>query len=458
MRELKRYKEELVAIALLSILFVAIRWTTIHYWNDAPGGVEVVDLPGGPEMVDAQGDILQGMEGKLPVQYDLRSETETIAWTILRMVIYALFAWLGVRVMMPDGYKWMKQQFQFARLTDREKWQLVIKLFMVFFFGLVALHMSGNDTRQCVLSSARADLGVREATGHNDGARVEAYQKHVGIPAHGPYCAGFVSTHLDACGVDNPRSGWSPDYAAPKDRVWTTHKAVRMPLPADVFTLYFPSMGRVGHTGLVERVDGRYLVTLEGNTNGGGSRDGDGVYRRRRELRKVYAVTNYIHDENDALGAVRHHAAGRLQGQASALHQRDHHTRQRGGEASATRYAHLGAPRKCGAAHTYATGPGAAPGAAEQRKCTPHPLGPQRPAEGGLCMRQRVHQGTPSGYLDARAAYARAAHHGRARGNANRYAALGVVGARKRARPFGMDTSKTLVASLDAAQTRLTWQ
>lgn len=456
--ELKTYRQELVAILALSVMLWAVRWLTIHYWNDAPSGVEVVDTPAGPQMVDAQGDVLQGMEGQLPTQYDLRSETETIAWTVLRMVIYALFAWLGVRVMMPDGYKWMKQQFLFERLTDREKWQLVIKLFMVFFFGLVALHMSGNDTRQCVLSSARADLGVREATGHNDGARVEEYQRHVGIPAHAPYCAGYVSTHLDACGVDNPRSGWSPDYAAPKDRVWTPRKVVRMPLPADVFTLYFPSMGRVGHTGFVERVDGRYLVTLEGNTNGGGSRDGDGVYRRRRELRKVYAVTNYIHDENDALGAVRHRAANRLQGQAAAFDQRNDHTRQRGGEGGAARYAHLGASRQCGAAHAHATRPGAAPGAAEQRQCTPHSLGAQRPAQGRLCVRQRCDQGEAAGHLDARAPYTRAAHNGPARGNAARYTTLGLVGARKCARPHRVDTSKTLVASLDAAQTSLTWQ
>ncbi len=52
--------------------------------------------------------------------------------------------------------------------------------------------------------------------------------------------------------------------------------------PADVFGIWFHSMGRVAHVGLVERNEGEWLVTLEGNTNGGGLRDGDGVYRRRR--------------------------------------------------------------------------------------------------------------------------------------------------------------------------------
>src|SRR5215831_6759968 len=35
-----------------------------------------------------------------------------------------------------------------------------------------------------------------------------------------------------------------------------------------------------GHTGLVERVDGVVLTTIEGNTNTGGSREGIGALRR----------------------------------------------------------------------------------------------------------------------------------------------------------------------------------
>lgn len=38
--------------------------------------------------------------------------------------------------------------------------------------------------------------------------------------------------------------------------------------------------GGAGHTGLVEAIDGGRLITLEGNTNDGGSREGVGVFRR----------------------------------------------------------------------------------------------------------------------------------------------------------------------------------
>ena len=35
-----------------------------------------------------------------------------------------------------------------------------------------------------------------------------------------------------------------------------------------------------GHTGLVEKISGSLLTTIEGNTNDNGSREGIGVFRR----------------------------------------------------------------------------------------------------------------------------------------------------------------------------------
>src|SRR5690606_39153725 len=93
-----------------------------------------------------------------------------------------------------------------------------------------------------------------------------------------------------------------PAFAQPADQVWTPRKASRSPRPGDVFSIYFPSLGRVGHVGLVASFDGRYINTIEGNPSGPGSREGDGVYARRRELSKVHAITNYIHDGRDGAG------------------------------------------------------------------------------------------------------------------------------------------------------------
>ena len=46
--------------------------------------------------------------------------------------------------------------------------------------------------------------------------------------------------------------------------------------------------GRTGHAGIVAEVMGESLVTIEGNTNDDGSREGIGVFlRRSRKIRQI---------------------------------------------------------------------------------------------------------------------------------------------------------------------------
>ena len=60
-------------------------------------------------------------------------------------------------------------------------------------------------------------------------------------------------------------------------------------------TYYYPNLGRVGHVGFLEKTDmDGYFITIEGNTNGAGSREGDGVYKKKRDPNKVNAVSRYI--------------------------------------------------------------------------------------------------------------------------------------------------------------------
>ncbi|WP_235012527.1 hypothetical protein [Pedobacter africanus] len=44
-----------------------------------------------------------------------------------------------------------------------------------------------------LLSIARAEIGVREATGRNDGTRIEHYLAAVGLDKGHAYCAAFIS-------------------------------------------------------------------------------------------------------------------------------------------------------------------------------------------------------------------------------------------------------------------------
>lgn len=65
------------------------------------------------------------------------------------------------------------------------------------------------------------------------------------------------------------------------------------PRPGDVFSLYYKNLGRIGHTGIVESWGETYVTTIEGNTNEDGSRDGDGVWRKKRLIKTIYRVSRW---------------------------------------------------------------------------------------------------------------------------------------------------------------------
>jgi hypothetical protein len=60
--------------------------------------------------------------------------------------------------------------------------------------------------------------------------------------------------------------------------------------PGDVFSVWNKYIKRIGHVGIVEQVlpSGKFVVTIEGNTNGSGSRDGGGVCRLTRPIKQIY--------------------------------------------------------------------------------------------------------------------------------------------------------------------------
>ncbi|MHA4896275.1 C40 family peptidase [Pedobacter sp. PWIIR3] len=133
---------------------------------------------------------------------------------------------------------------------------------------------------------AEAELWVREATGHNDGQRVEDYLAAVDLKKGQPYCAAFISWVFQQAGYAAPRTGWSPN-------LFPTSKLVKAAEPGNVFGIYFPALKRIAHCGLVTGVQGDWVKTIEGNTDGSGGREGDGVYRRLRHKRAIKAYADW---------------------------------------------------------------------------------------------------------------------------------------------------------------------
>ena len=143
-----------------------------------------------------------------------------------------------------------------------------------------------------LLPIALGELGVREWSGKNDGPKVETYLAAAGLKKGQPWCAAFVSWVYQQAGYAKPRTGWSP-------ALFPASQLVKQRKPGVVFGIYYPELKRIGHCGFVLSETTDWLLTVEGNTNGGGSREGDGVYRKRRHVKAVYAYADWRAKSND---------------------------------------------------------------------------------------------------------------------------------------------------------------
>jgi hypothetical protein len=141
-----------------------------------------------------------------------------------------------------------------------------------------------------IISIAKKEVGYREgySNGHwnNDEKYAESMPDLKWVSDQGqPWCAVFVSWCAEKAGVRElyPRTA-STDIGASwfKQRgEWSTYPAV----PAQVF---YGDNGDMNHTGIVYDYDADYIYTVEGNTNDSGSREGNGVYLKKRARRDSY--------------------------------------------------------------------------------------------------------------------------------------------------------------------------
>jgi hypothetical protein len=138
-----------------------------------------------------------------------------------------------------------------------------------------------------VIEIARKEIGVREATGRNDGARVGQYLNYVGFKQAAPWCAAWVSWVFGQAGYQEPKTAWSP-------ALFPERRLVRDALPGYVFGIYFPELKRIGHCGIVESARGEWCATIEGNTGPEGSREGIGVFRRLRHKRTIAKFADWL--------------------------------------------------------------------------------------------------------------------------------------------------------------------
>lgn len=152
------------------------------------------------------------------------------------------------------------------------------------------------NAREAVIGTAIAQSHVREASGNNDGIEVEKYLVSVNLKKGNPWCAAFVSWCLQQVHIVNPKSGWSPNWFPASKVIYTRGNSIHQATPqaADVFGIWFPERKRIAHVGFILQWSDKTSLTIEGNTNEAGSREGDGVYRKRRLARQIYKVSSWI--------------------------------------------------------------------------------------------------------------------------------------------------------------------
>lgn len=120
----------------------------------------------------------------------------------------------------------------------------------------------GKNAAQA-LSNAIGEIGVREATGHNDGAAVAKYRG--GVDNGAAWCASFVSWCYKGNDVFGYQASVSGIMSKAQQKGLYSARDVYTPKPGDVM---IQKSNGASHTGIVESVDPDGTIhTIEGNSS-----------------------------------------------------------------------------------------------------------------------------------------------------------------------------------------------
>ena len=150
-----------------------------------------------------------------------------------------------------------------------------------------ATQEQSTNLRQRIVDIAVQEIDVQEATGYNDGARVEEYLVYTGLGKGHAWCAAFVSWCYSQAGLTAPRNAWSPALFPMVRRYKKEQVEQDAVREADLFAIYNPRLGRINHVGIARKRGGNWLLTVEGNVN-------NRVLSKRRHLATIHAFSNWL--------------------------------------------------------------------------------------------------------------------------------------------------------------------
>ena len=134
-------------------------------------------------------------------------------------------------------------------------------------------------------------------TGWNTGEDIDKYFEVSRFDPGVAWCSIFPMWAFDSLGIYFKATAWSPTWFKKGTTIYVRDKYKYFePRFGDVFGLYFRSKGRVAHVGIIILwlPEQGIVITLEGNTNIAGSREGDGVYLKQRQISDIYMVARII--------------------------------------------------------------------------------------------------------------------------------------------------------------------
>lgn len=146
-----------------------------------------------------------------------------------------------------------------------------------------------------IVKIARAEIGTRETGNTNCGIRVNEYKSATWLPPKEswPWCAAFVDwVVMKAMETDGPYSFKRPqtagawaleDWSLDQDESTNTKTDPGSDIKAGDIVIF--KFSHVGFAIGTPRDD--LLPTVEGNTDGSGSRDGGGVWAKTRKLSQI---------------------------------------------------------------------------------------------------------------------------------------------------------------------------
>jgi hypothetical protein len=115
-----------------------------------------------------------------------------------------------------------------------------------------------------------------------------------GVGLGNPWCAAVGAMWHYMAGIDNPMSAYSPSWFPESKCIYIRGRKDEDKIrPGDCGGIYIASKKRIGHWALVESSDQKWVDTIEGNTNEGGSDEGDRVMRRKRLKKNIERISRY---------------------------------------------------------------------------------------------------------------------------------------------------------------------